>query len=531
MNVPRDVAYDAAGDLYIADDFQCRVRKVSGGIITTVAGGGGGGCGYSGDGGPATSAQLRGATGITVTAAGDLYIADIASCVIRVVSAGIINTAAGNGTCAFGGDGGPATAALVRATDVFAVGNDIYVSDTANCRVRLISGGNIDTVPGGVVCTNAARPQELFVKPGGDIYFAEPFFGCRVRTIIGGVQSVVAGTGACSVGGGGGPALNAGFVGADSVAADSAGAVYVDAGCRIYKVDAGIATHVAGAAFPDSASCIHLGEGGPAVDAGLHNISDVEVSSSGDLYIAEFGGTGQCIISKVSGGVLTRAAGTPGSCTYNGDGIAATSAGIEFPTGIATDPAGNLYIAANDPSFPASPKCRIRKVDTLGVISTVLGTGPCASSPDGATAATSTMTSASDIAFYGGELYFTEGFNACRVRKITGAGTIVTVVGLGYCAPSWPPNGPALARPLKGPGAIAFDAAGNLYIGDSCFVLRVNTAGITSRIGGNGQCITTGDGGPAMAAAINTPGIAVDGAGNLYIPNGSTRVRVISARP
>ena len=134
LNQPRDVTFDALGDFYIADDFSCRIRKVTGGIITTVAGGGA--CGYSGDGGLATSAQLRGTTGISVTSSGDLYIADIQSCVVRVVSGGIINTAAGNGTCAYGGDGGLATASLVRTTDVFAVGTDVYLSDTANCRIR-----------------------------------------------------------------------------------------------------------------------------------------------------------------------------------------------------------------------------------------------------------------------------------------------------------------------------------------------------------------------------------------------------------
>src|SRR5208283_4568575 len=119
---PYAVATDSAGDLYIADSGNNVIRKVANGVITTVAGNGA--MGYSGDNGPATSAQLDAPYGVAVDSAGDLYIADSANNVIRKVSAssGVITTFAGtNGSCGFGGDNGPATSALLFTPSAVAV--------------------------------------------------------------------------------------------------------------------------------------------------------------------------------------------------------------------------------------------------------------------------------------------------------------------------------------------------------------------------------------------------------------------------
>ena len=107
---PEGVAVDSNGNLYIADTFNNRIRKISNGIITTVTGGGTSGLG---DDGPPTSAQLADPFGIAVDSAGNLYIADYGNNRIRKVSNGVITTVAGNGTYGFGGDGGPATSAML----------------------------------------------------------------------------------------------------------------------------------------------------------------------------------------------------------------------------------------------------------------------------------------------------------------------------------------------------------------------------------------------------------------------------------
>ena len=141
LHGPYGVAVDAAGNLFIADRDNCRIRKVTpGGVISTVAGNGTGG--FSGDGGPATSAQLAAPHGVAVDAAGNLFIADYANNRIRMVTPdGIIRTVAGNGTMGFSGDGGPATSAQLfqpGGVAVDAAGN-LFIADTFNNRVRKVT--------------------------------------------------------------------------------------------------------------------------------------------------------------------------------------------------------------------------------------------------------------------------------------------------------------------------------------------------------------------------------------------------------
>jgi NHL repeat len=112
LNSPVGVALDSAGNLYIADGNNARIRQVSGGTITTIAGNGN--PGFSGDGGLATSASLNFPAGVAVDSAGNLFIADQYNQRIRMVSGGTITTEAGNGTAEFSGDGGPATSASLN---------------------------------------------------------------------------------------------------------------------------------------------------------------------------------------------------------------------------------------------------------------------------------------------------------------------------------------------------------------------------------------------------------------------------------
>jgi len=186
LNLPVGVAVDAAGNVYIADSANYRVRKitVSTGIITTVAGGGNGGlAGFSGDGGPATGAQMRAIHGLAVDAAGNLYIADTDNNRIREVSGGTITTVAGNGTAGPAGDGGPATSAQLSAPWGVAVDSaeGIYIADTLNNAVRKVSGGTISTIAGGGAGflggspTNGIlvdTPNGLAVDAGGHVFVA-----------------------------------------------------------------------------------------------------------------------------------------------------------------------------------------------------------------------------------------------------------------------------------------------------------------------------------------------------------------------
>jgi uncharacterized protein (TIGR03437 family) len=233
------VAVDAQGNLYIADGGNNRVRKVSGGIITTFAGGGSGG-----DGGPANQASLRLPCGVAVDNAGNVYIADQLAGVVRMVNTqGIISTVAGGGGFTSSGDGGPATKAGI-----------------------------------------ANGPLSVAVDGQGNLYIAEGG-GARVRKVSGGIISTFAGNGTNGFSGDGGPAVNAQFADLRGIVADKAGNVYISDydNFRVRKVDtSGTITTIAGVGLTNAA-----GDGGLPIDAGLQP-DGLAMDASGNLYISDY---------------------------------------------------------------------------------------------------------------------------------------------------------------------------------------------------------------------------------------------------
>jgi trimeric autotransporter adhesin len=258
LNAPSGVAVDAAGNLYFSDRYNSRIRKVSNGVITTVAGNGR--RGFNGDNGPANRAQLSSPCGIAVDAAGNLYIADFDSHRIRKVSNGVITTVAGNGTSGFSGDNGPATSAQLGnpyGVAVDAAGN-LYIADPPTQRIRKVSNGLITTVAGngtaGFSGDNGAAasaqlngPYGVAVDPAGNLYVTD-MLNNRVRRVSEGLISTVAGNGMQGFGGDEGPATRAQLNNPRSVAVDATGNLYVaDAGNScIRKVSNGVITTVAG---------------------------------------------------------------------------------------------------------------------------------------------------------------------------------------------------------------------------------------------------------------------------------------------
>ena len=502
---PEAVEVDGSGALYIADRDNHRIRRVdAAGTITTVAGTGE--RGYSGDGGPAVEARLDSPYDVVVDGAGALYIADRGNYRIRRVdTSGTITTVAGTGEPGFGGDEGPAEEARLNNTEGVAVdgSGNLYIADSGNRRVRRVdTAGTISTVAGNggsgfggdggpAVMASLNHPAGVAVDGLGDLYIAESREHMIHRVDASGTITTVAGTGEPGFGGDGGPAVEAQFGGPVSVAVDSTGALYIadTLNRRIRRVDpGGTITTVAGIG-----EIGYSGDGGLAVNAQLRYPTGVAVDNTGALYIAD---SENHRIRRVDvSGTLRTIAGT-GESGYSGDGVLATGAWLHTPGRVAVDGAGNLYIAD-------SGNHRIRRVDVSGTIRTIAGTGERGYGGDGGPAVEAQLGYPVSLAVDGsGALYIADSGNH-RIRRVDPAGDITTV-----------------AAGLHTPGGVAVDGSGSLYIADSGYhrIRRVDTSGTITTVAGTRERGYSGDGGLAVKAQLDYPGgVAVDEAGNLCI--------------
>jgi uncharacterized protein (TIGR03437 family) len=237
LNAPSGVAVDSSGNLYIADTANNRIREVSHGVISTVAGNGT--QGFGGDNGPAAGAQLNQPNGVAVDSAGNLYIADLGNNRVRQVSNGVVSTVAGNGTRGFSGDGGPATSAQLYFPEGVAVDSagNLYIADQWNDRIRKVSNGLIGTVAGSwfngysgdngpATSAGLSRPSGVAVDSAGNLYIADTN-NQRIRKISNAIIATVAGNGTAGYGGDGGPATIAELNWPMGAAVDSAGNLYI----------------------------------------------------------------------------------------------------------------------------------------------------------------------------------------------------------------------------------------------------------------------------------------------------------------
>ena len=514
---PPRVAADSAGNVYFGSSHSIFKIDAAGNLIRFAGNGRGG---NSGDSGPAVNAQLLNPIGITFDAAGSLYVADHDANVVRKIGPdGIITTVAGAG----GQLNGPFGVA------VDAAGN-VYVSDTGNQRVaRFAPDGNFN---GSVADGLLNGPEGLAIDAGGNLYIADTFNG-RVRKVTpDGSVSVVAGTGSTGVySGDNNPAINAALSLPTDVAVDSAGNLFIaDFGnSRIRTVAGGIIAPGIISTVAGSTNGGPILDGQEAVNVLLNGPTGVAVDSAGNIYFVEAGigsGTGLARgdykVYKVSTeGILTTIAGS-GVPSFSGDGGPAVNAQINGATGVAVDTAGNVYIAD-------TANHRLREVAN-GTISTIAGNGSPGFAGENVAPAVSQLNTPGGVAVDGaGRVYIADSDNS-RVRRIDPGGNIFTFAGNGNSS-YFGDGAAARSASVNQPQGVSVDSQGNLYIADTLnnVVRKVGQDGTISTIAGFGTPAFSGDGGPAIRAALNHPrAVAVDSAGVVYIADtGNNRVRKV----
>jgi len=512
LSHPVGMAIDGAGNIFIADNGNNRIRKVStSGIITTVAGGGS----VLGDGGPATSAMFNGPVGVAVDATGNLYITDAGNQRIRKVNAaGYISTIAGTGgCCGFSGAGGPATAAMINSPyDIKLDGaGNVYFSDYGVpyiCKINaagilsVLSGTGTGGFSGDGGAATAAKikgPRGIALDPSGNLYFADGL-NLRIREIntAGNINTIAGGNqlGDQGFAGDGASAYLAEFNTSSGVWTDPAGNVYVADGgnSRIRKISTtGVITTWAGGSISGFA-----GDGGPATAAELDNPYGGITDRFGNTYIADYGNNH---VRKIDpSGIITTVAG--GGSAGLGDGGPATAAEISA-YGVGVDTSGNIYIADGSHN-------RIRKVTaSSGIITTVAGTGVYGSTGSGGPATAAEIYSPTDVKVdNSGNIYIADN----TFHMVSPAGIITTIPG-------------AFG------GALSIDKAGNVYLVEQYNGYKVNRYdiyGYLSVVAGNGQVGYAGEGVPASACEFSvTAGVAIDTAGNLYVNDMGATIRKV----
>jgi uncharacterized protein (TIGR03437 family) len=599
------------------------------------------GSNWIGDNGPATLAILTQAEGIAADSAGNLYLADAAQNRIRKITpAGVITTFGGTGLAGFSGDGGPAVLAQFNSPYGLVVDGigDLYVADLGNARVRMIAAnGTVSTVAGGgsltaggsnegsaAVLVALTAPRNVTLDGSGALYFSD-FTAQRVYRVdlgAGGALTTIAGTGVQGLSGDNGPAAHAQLSYPAGLAFDRSGAMYIadSQNHLVRKVAGGIISSIARAITPtglavDLFGTLYVADPGagqlltfPASGAAAaFAIPALDLTFASDGYLYASQGSTAVRVSFSGPSIIVAGGGSSAS----GDQGPANDALLQHPSGVAADALGNIYIADRDNN-------RIRRVALDGIITTVAGTGAPgtgdattagtgASDGDGGAATQAQLNSPSSVTVDAqGNLYIADTGHS-RVRRVTPAGIIQAVSFPGLVSPVYALSDSAgnlcvsdtvlgailaitplgaissLADQLNSPGGFAFDPGGNLYfaetgagrvrrrdtagnlttvaagvwsaprgiaissaaqdsgapqgitapqyvlVADSGLnrILSIDSSGLVTAIAGTGTPGSSGDGGDAAAAGLNSPwGLAIDSQGNIYTADlNNNRVR------
>jgi trimeric autotransporter adhesin len=526
LYAPSSVAVDSAGNLYIADSGNNRVREVAAttGIITTIAGTGT--PGYSGDNGAAVSATLNKPSAVVEGSTGTLYVLDTGNNVVRLLNTtGTITTIAGNGTAGYSGDNGPATSATLHSPYGLNIDNsgNLYIADSGNNVVRIVSTTSIiSTIAGNgtagysgdngaAISATLDNPQGVTIDSQGNIYISDQGNN-RVREVntpTGSVGFPTTTVGSTST------AVTIGLeISTEGTTITSMSVPVSQGNKQEYAVTAtGCALNTALTAGTLCNVTVTFSPGYPGP-----RFVPLQIVSSAGTFNFGMAGAGTAPLAALSGAIITPLAGLP---------VAPPGDVPDELGGMAVDSAGNVYIAVG---LPIGSQEVLKIAPGTGVTTNILAPGFITSSE-------TTFVLAVDSA---GDVYIVNPGNACVFRVAPGVETPTVVAGIdcnngvfgdnGYSGD----NGLATSAQLNSPSGVAVDSVNNLYIADSGNnrIRKVTAAsGIITTVAGNGSAGFSGDNGPATDAGMYNPvGVAVDSAGNLYIADDyHDRVRKVSA--
>jgi sugar lactone lactonase YvrE len=523
---PAGIGVDPSGNVYVADQTDSTIRKITPGGVVTILAGTTSTVGFT-DGAP-NVARFNNPYGLAVDPSGNVYVADTGNRIVRMITpSGTVSTIAGTAKVAGTANGTGPAASFETVLGIAADGSgNVYVSDEGiDETIRKIA-------PGGVVTTFAGRtgiegyvdgpgnvaefdgPFGVSVDSSGNLYVAD-ITNNEIRKITsGGVVSTLAGSQPYADG----PGSSALFNVTPGVATDSSGNVYVvdEDNDLIRKITpAGVVSTLAGSP----------GNGGYADGTGsaaqFYFPFALCVDSGGNVYVCDGANT----IRKVTpGGVVTTVAGT-GGVTGNANGTGA-AAQFSSPTGITVDSSGNLYVAEQQNQT-------IRKITPAGVVTTLAGTAGATGSLDGTGSAARFDLPAGIAIDSNGNLFLADATND-EIRKITLAGVVTTIAGSPQLTGD--ADGTGSAARFFYPVGLAIDSHNNIFIADdeNDTIREMTEGGVVTTIGGTPGHFGSTDGTGASALFYAPEGVAVDGAGNVYVGdalNNTVRKGVLSAAP
>ena len=493
---PSGVAVDSNGNVYVGDQFNYTIRKVTpAGVVTTLAGSTGS---YGSADGTGSDARFDDPWGVAVDSAGNVYVADVSNNTIRKVTpAGVVRTLAGlaGSSGSANGTGSAARFSQPYHVAVDSAGN-VYVADTGNNAIRKVT-------PEGVVTTLASGFNSLHgvaVDSAGNVYGADAGNN-RIRKMTPGRVVTT---------------LASGFDNPQGLAVDSAGNVYVvDSGNYTIRkaTPAGVVTTLAGR--PGSPG----GADGTGNDARFNSPSAVAVDSVGNVYVADIGNNAIRKMTPVgTAWVVTTLAGLAGH--YGSADGTGSDARFKGPASVAVDIHGNIYVADQ-------VNHTIRKMTPAGEVTTLAGLAGSSGTANG-TGSMARFNGPTGVAVdSAGNVYVADFLNN-RIRKVTAAGVVATLAGSGNFGST---DGTGSAARFSFPTGVAVDANGNVYVADAgnSSIRKVTPAGVVTTLAGLDGSHGSADG-TGSAAQFDVPyGVAVDNAGNVYVTdNGNHNLRKVT---